>query len=287
LCACLRSVACKSDDDKDDAVVADARKRDGSVREGVEDGSVREAVPLEISNDCYADATSIYEAPADLATADVERRGEVVRCNTGMVADLEVLRERFAAVGFPGLELTTGVRFYRIQYRTERLAGEASVATAFVFVTIEAAASPSPLVLFARGHADFGQGALSSLPIRMTTFANALAIAARGYPVIAPDYTGYVKRATPPAPTLAEDEAHSVLDATRALVSLLPHGSTSGEWVFVGASRGGHAVLSAQSFAGGVRAWRYSARSRRSDAALGSGPQLPLSAVERERSQHD
>ncbi len=49
---------------------------------------------------------------------------------------------------------------------------------------------------------------------------------------------------------LAEDEAHSVLDGTRAMSKLLERGATSDRVVLVGHSQGGHAVLSAQALAG-------------------------------------
>jgi hypothetical protein len=55
---------------------------------------------------------------------------------------------------------------------------------------------------------------------------------------------------TPGGVLLSEDEAHSVLDGTRAMSKLLKPGATSDQVVLVGHSQGGHAVLSAQALAG-------------------------------------
>jgi pimeloyl-ACP methyl ester carboxylesterase len=74
-------------------------------------------------------------------------------------------------------------------------------------------------------------------------------LAAYGYTVIIPDYAGYSYGQAPPGYFNAEDEAHAVLDATRALAQLLPATYASDKVVFVGHSQGGHAVLSAEHYA--------------------------------------
>ena len=73
-----------------------------------------------------------------------------------------------------------------------------------------------------------------------------LGLAGYGWVLMVPDYAGF-GYGEAPGWSIAEDEAHSVLDATRAAKQLLP--SLTGKVAFVGHSQGGHSVLSAQSFA--------------------------------------
>jgi Alpha/beta hydrolase family len=240
--ALLVPTACKSDEQSEDRLFADGAGDGG--------GPSGEVKPLTLLHDCDATPESIYIAPDDLASVDVDRRGEVVRCTTDPIYRVDELRSKLAEHGFENLDLKTDVRAYRIQYRTERLTGRALVGTAVVYLPVEPAASPSPLVLFAHGLRASGlEAALSRQSFESDGHIRAsLAIAAYGYPVIAPDYNGYVQGARPPAPWLAEDEAHAVLDATRALVALLPKRETTAEWALVGHSQGSHAVLSAQAY---------------------------------------
>ena len=71
-------------------------------------------------------------------------------------------------------------------------------------------------------------------------------LAGYGYTVIAPDFAGF-SYGQPPGYFNAEDEAHSILDATRAAAHALP--SPPDKVVIVGHSQGGHAALAAQSYA--------------------------------------
>jgi acetyl esterase/lipase len=73
-----------------------------------------------------------------------------------------------------------------------------------------------------------------------------LRLAGAGYTVISPDYSGFSYDQTP-GYFNAEDEAHAILDATRAATHLLP--SPPDKVAFVGHSQGGHAVVAAQSYA--------------------------------------
>ena len=94
-------------------------------------------------------------------------------------------------------------------------------------VGIAPTCAPSLLDLSARG-------AGQDFPV------NIYKLAGYGYTVIAPDYAGF-SYGQPPGYFNAEDEAHAVLDATRAAANLLP--SMPDKVVFVGHSQGGHAVL--------------------------------------------
>jgi pimeloyl-ACP methyl ester carboxylesterase len=87
-------------------------------------------------------------------------------------------------------------------------------------------------------------------PLRDTRdleLATVIAFATHGFPVIMPDYAGFIAGSPVAGYLLSEDEAHSLLDATRAVQQLLP--AAPDKIVLVGHSQGGHAVLSAQALA--------------------------------------
>lgn len=75
-----------------------------------------------------------------------------------------------------------------------------------------------------------------------------LPLAGHGWLVVAPDYAGFGYGSTT-GWMLAEDEAHSLLDATRAMGRLLTPGTLSGKVALAGHSQGGHAVVAAQAIA--------------------------------------
>jgi pimeloyl-ACP methyl ester carboxylesterase len=170
------------------------------------------------------------------------------------------------------------VKLFRISYRTERLAGQADFATALVALpakkdnaTANKQSTPedddddedklnsgqrAPLVVFAHGTAPYANGCASSKldPLQCSTttdndteLVSIIALATLGFPVIAPDYAGYVQGSRAPGYLFSEDEAHSVLDATRAMNKLRQ--KSVEKVVLVGHSQGGHAVLSAQALA--------------------------------------
>jgi pimeloyl-ACP methyl ester carboxylesterase len=74
-----------------------------------------------------------------------------------------------------------------------------------------------------------------------------VALASQGWPVIMPDYAGFVEGSRVAGYTFAADEAYSLLDATFAMQKLL--GDARSQVVMVGHSQGGHGVLSAQAYA--------------------------------------
>jgi pimeloyl-ACP methyl ester carboxylesterase len=114
-----------------------------------------------------------------------------------------------------------------------------------------------PLVVFAHGTVPYGQTCAYSrndptkdpptLGLPDTELGSLIALATRGYPVIMPDYAGFVKGSRSAGYLASVDEAHSLLDATRAAKKLLKNLSDS--VVLLGHSQGGHAVLSAQALA--------------------------------------
>ena len=74
-----------------------------------------------------------------------------------------------------------------------------------------------------------------------------LALAAQGWPVVMPDYPGFVDGSLATGYMFAEDEAYALLDAPHAMQKLL--GEARPKVVMVGHSQGGHGVLSAQAYA--------------------------------------
>jgi pimeloyl-ACP methyl ester carboxylesterase len=164
------------------------------------------------------------------------------------------------AGGYGGPAFTSGAKVYRIAFRTERIAGTGPAAhdglsSALVFVPDHPIAAKPPLVVAGHGSVGVASSCAPSLGDITATgsFLDdarslVLPLAGYGYPVIMPDYAGFGYGGTT-GWSLAEDEAHSLLDATRAMDKLLVAGSLSGEVALVGHSQGGHAVLAAQAYA--------------------------------------
>lgn len=197
---------------------------------------------------CVDAIEDVYRKRSALAPFDATRRGEIVRC----AFEKAVSREELAA-WLPGIgadvTATTGIRVYRIAYRTERIGGREGTSAAVVFVPTTMG-TRHPVVVSAHGSVGLGDACAPSRAPVLTRAQEdhvvGLALAAQGIPTIDPDYAGYAF--DPPHAWLSsEEEGHSVLDAARALRTMLPDAEPS---VFlVGHSQGGHAVLSAQAMA--------------------------------------
>jgi pimeloyl-ACP methyl ester carboxylesterase len=123
--------------------------------------------------------------------------------------------------------------------------------TAAVLVIPEKPLANAPLVVWSHGSVGVASECAPSMldlsgAVQDQDFpVNIYRLAGYGYTVIAPDYAGF-SYGQPPGYFNAEDEAHAVLDATRAAANVLP--SPPDKVVIVGHSQGGHAVLSAQSY---------------------------------------
>jgi pimeloyl-ACP methyl ester carboxylesterase len=237
--------------------------------------------------DCTDSIDSVYDSPGEpLSKLDQDTRGQIVRCAQGDTLDKEVLQEKLSEAGFYDVQVKNKLRLFRISYRTERATGLADVASALVVVPLpdeddqgedddgyrhkraeahggskvykddDDQGRRDALVVYGHGTAPYRQDCGPSRADPLTsTFAGepdrelrtVLALAVQGWPVIATDYAGYVKGSPAPGYMFAEDEAYSVLDATRAAKKLLE--KVSEQVVLVGHSQGGHAVLSAQAYA--------------------------------------
>lgn len=216
--------------------------------------------PPALAQPCTDTAADIYVLPSDLPAMDDSHRGDVFRCSVSEKLTVPEIKDQLAAynVGYTNVvegTVNSGFWTYRIAYRTTRNTVNDARAEGDTVATLLIPAKPiegGPLVVF--GHGSIGV-AEECAPSRLDLTAAAededypsmlYRLASYGYTVIAPDYTGFAYGQTI-GYFNAEDEAHAVLDATRAAAKILP--SPPAKVVFVGHSQGGHAVLSAHSYA--------------------------------------
>ncbi|AKF02971.1 alpha/beta hydrolase family protein [Sandaracinus amylolyticus] len=170
--------------------------------------------------------------------APVAPRGLAVSCDD----ELATLPDADPAVA-PGaiVRCARDVHGLRIAYRTTRSGDVPAIATARVIVPASAHEG-APHVVVAHGTVGLADACAPSLaaPDELVR-----AFASRGWPVIAPDYAG-LGSAGVQGYGDNDDTARSVLDAARALATLLGERAPV---VLAGHSQGGGAVLSAQSIA--------------------------------------
>jgi pimeloyl-ACP methyl ester carboxylesterase len=236
---------------------------------------------------CEDSVDSVYRQPGDLEPLNENRLGDIVRCAPGERLNVEALQRSLSEGGFRNVAVQNEVQVYRISYRTQRAVRGADVSSALVVVPVqdtnqgpgnddrdrgdydqgdnrrrtpvyddEDKGQRGPLVVYGHGTVPYRQDcAYSRANPATAAFLDApdlelrmvLALAAQGFPVIMPDYAGFVAGSPLAGYMFAEDEAYSVLDATRAMKKLLEQ--FPDRVTFVGHSQGGHAVLAAQSYA--------------------------------------
>lgn len=238
---------------------------------------------LELSRTCTDRFEDIYAQPKNLPAYSQSRRGDIVRCAQDRTIPIEEISTALARRGFVGVTARYAVKLYRITYRTERLARRGDVSSAIVVLptgsrragvaetaevsfdeetlvgtaSVDAASRGAggrraPLIVFGHGTVPYGNTCAYSradpaLDPLDTELGSLLAFATRGFPVIMPDYAGFVSGSPVAGYLLSEDEAHSLLDATRAMQKVLR--DPPQKVALVGHSQGGHAVLSAQALA--------------------------------------
>lgn len=202
---------------------------------------------------CTDTLGSVYEASA----AGGEAPGAILRCARDARLSLPQVAAASQSLGYRGRTATSGAQVYRIAYRTTRGGtGRPGVGTALVLVPDHPRVSgPQPLVVAA--HGVVGQ-ARRCAPSRYDALAVGdmaddarsiyVPVAGDGWLVVAVDYAGFAGD-WPPGFLFADDEARSILDATRAARQLLGAAALSGKVGLLGHSQGGHAVLSAQALA--------------------------------------
>jgi len=232
----------------------------GDSEEEVTTPSVYDPASL-IGMECSDTPDGVYEMPADLPAFDSSRRGEVVRCAKLGAATAEQLYQAAKTVGYEGEAFQSGALLYRIAFRTERIAASPDakdgISSALVMIPDRPRAQGAqPLVV--AGHGSVGvadvcapsRGDITTPGTWHDDFRSlVLPLAGRGWLVVAPDYAGFGYGSTS-GWMLAEDEAHSLLDSTRAMGRLLKPGTLSGKVAMAGHSQGGHAIIAAQALAG-------------------------------------
>lgn len=216
--------------------------------------------PPDLAIACSDSLADVYVMPSGLPAMDDSYRGDVFRCApTESLSTYKVNAQIAAynagyAIAAAG-KATSGFWSYRVAYRSQRntvAAARAEGDTAAILLLPEKPLAGAPLIVFGHGSVGF---AAKCAPSHLN-LAGAVQdqdyppllyrLAGAGYTVIAPDYNGF-SYGQSPGYFNAEDEAHAVLDATRAAAKLLKNPPT--KVAFVGFSQGGHAVIAAQSYA--------------------------------------
>jgi pimeloyl-ACP methyl ester carboxylesterase len=205
---------------------------------------------LTLSAACTDSSDAVYMPVTGLAKYNATRRGEVVRCAFDRNLSRDELTTALEDAGYADVTVKSSVRVYRVAYRTDRLLGEEGLTTALLLLPDRPIAEHPPTLVVAHGFNGLADACRQSRLFAVETkeMVWLLALSGYGYPVIAPDYAGWAA-GSPTTALVSEDEAHSVLDGTRAMRNLLAPGGTSDQVVLVGHSQGGHAVLSAQALA--------------------------------------
>jgi hypothetical protein len=185
---------------------------------------------------------TIWVTPGGLPPLTDTMRGDVIRCAPGLAMDAAGVAA--ALDGASGVETTTGVRLYKIAYRTVRGDGSAAVTTATVWLPETPRALPAPVALVARstnGIADECAPSREDNPLHEL----ALPFAARGYVVITPDLAGLGNEGVH-AYLDNHEAANQLFDGARALEKLAGAGVIGDAELAAGYSQGGGVVLSAQ-----------------------------------------
>ena len=201
---------------------------------------------------CDDTLESVYEAAEPPASWSAADRGKLVKCAFDRKVSLDEMKAHFTDETLPSPSLSTGAYRLRVAYWTERDEGQPVLTTGVIYVPETRRADPSPLVV--AGHGSVGvadkcapsredpEGFLRDFRTQIYTLAG------DGWVVLAPDFPGL---GTEGAATwmYSPDEGHAMLDATRAARQLAKSGFFSDKNAIVGHSNGGHAALSAQSYA--------------------------------------
>ena len=201
---------------------------------------------------CEDTLDSVYEAATAPSPWKASMRGDVVRCAYDRVVTAAEMTAHYTDESLPPLTATTDAYKFRIAYWTERNEGEPVLTSGSFYLPKTLRGSPSPLLVL--GHGSVGvadkcapsredpDGFHRDFRTQLYTFIG------DGWAVMAPDFPGL---GTPGAATwmYSPDEGHAMLDGTRAARKIAKSGLFSGKNAIVGHSNGGHAALSAQSYA--------------------------------------
>src|SRR5581483_7493878 len=225
-----------------------AAPADGGAVDSAPPGDLAPLPPLTATLACTDQLADVYVANSALPAYTTADRGEIVRCALDGTLTAAAVQQRAAAAGYTGPTLPSGAQALRVAYRTERLAGQGGVATAEIYLPTAPRVAPAEAV--AAVHGTIGLADLCA-PTKLNGLgadAMAMPLVGEGMAVIAPDYAGLGNGhgETYQGWDLAEDEAHSVLDAIRALRSSVAAGALTAQTAIVGHSQGGGSVFAAQ-----------------------------------------
>jgi len=196
------------------------------------DGPVATDVPAIA---CSGGSAAVYAATAQ-ASAPL---GAILACAPADAFDEAALE---STVGTTEV-VTSGVKTYLVAYETRDGNGNATVSTARVYLPSTARALPVPIVVAAHGSVGLADSCVPSATVDDNL---PLPYAARGFAAIAPDFSGLGNAGTQDYLN-QRAQGWQLLDAGRALRTLMAPGVASADMILTGYSQGGGAALSAQS----------------------------------------
>lgn len=208
---------------------------------------------LDPTDPCDDVAAELYATPAGLPPFDPSVRGDLLGC-----ALLEAVDRASLTARLPGDAIVlSGVRVYLVAFRTATAPDRGAISTALVVLPDVAISEQVPLVVALHGSVGLPDACAPSIlredppPAWLrASYLDAMlhAWAARGLPVIAPDYPGLGTEGTHAYATW-DEVARSGIDGARALRALLPATRLAGDTLVYGHSQGGGLALAYASVA--------------------------------------
>jgi hypothetical protein len=195
--------------------------------------------------------TDAADAPYAVPAAPGRALGQILACAPIATWTQGDTQARLVAAAATGATATTGVTIWKIAYATRHSSGAPAVSTALVFLPVTPAASRVGRVAMAHSTVGLADGCAPSADVTFGSGAIAqvaLAFAARGRAVIAPDLSGLGNDGVQ-AYLDNREQGEQLLDGSRALAALLAPGAVDDTLLLVGYSQGGGTVLSAQALA--------------------------------------
>jgi len=220
---------------------------------GNPDAATKDVVLAAWGHPCDDTLESVYEAATPPSPWTAADRGTIVRCAYDRRVTIEEMQAKLAGADegtIPDPGFSTAIHKVRISYWTERNAGEPQLTSGVMYIPETMRADPAPLVVVGHGSVGIADICAPSMEhadgFDKDWTALIYTFAGDGWLTVMPDFPGL---GTPgiAAWMYSVDEGHSMLDATRAVRNL--DGPVSDKNALVGHSLGGHAALSAQSYA--------------------------------------
>jgi hypothetical protein len=197
---------------------------------------------------CGDSLESVYEAATAPSPWSAAMRGTIERCAYERLVTTEEMSADIVSFGYIDPGFSTDVHKVRLSYWTERHDGQPALTSAVLYIPeTMRTSSEAPLVVLGHGSVGVADACAPSAetPEGHETGWKSMAysVAGDGFLVAMPDFPGLGTEGAA-AWVFSPDEAHSILDATRA-VRLLGPDVVGDRNAIIGHSLGGHAVLSA------------------------------------------